>query len=137
MLPLLGDLFQGCDQPTHYRISVDHYAGTPRGTLKLIPMREATAEDLRPPLVLESEAQEQSAPTQEVRRDYTLREKASLRFPCPYCGVSSQVGCVTRTSGRKLRNYPEAIRWTHSARQELVTPELLAAIITQEEDTPT
>lgn len=118
MLPLVAQGLAVGLQPTHYLIKQVY--GEP-GALKLVPMREATEEDLRPDPESEPEPpQSVDNPPGRTTRTYTPMEQASLAYACPYCAVSPGQGCIARPSGRKLTNYPEAIRWVHSRRLELV-----------------
>ena len=115
MLPVLHP---NAPQPTHYQVKFDYGRD---GSIRLIPMRVATAEDIRPDPDPEPEPEATSAPREGIRKDYTPEEKASLEYPCPFCEAQVHEGCFARPSFRPLTEYPENPRWVHARRLNLVT----------------
>lgn len=97
MLPVLDP---DAPAPTHYRISQPPY-NSEHGELRLVPMKVATAEDLRPILQDDPEAGEDD----NLPGRYTLDERAALSVDCPYCGANSGQACFARPSGKTLHDY--------------------------------
>ncbi|AGM13527.1 hypothetical protein SEA_ROMAG_255 [Mycobacterium phage RoMag] len=120
---MLPNLYPGALRPTHYRISKPHYSQN-HGELILVPMKVATAEDLRPepPAPPESSEEPRTEPVDLGDRafnpNYTLMEVQALRYPCPYCRVKAGEDCVASPSGRKLVDY-EGTRNVHARRMDL------------------
>lgn len=112
MLPVLDPL-----QPaaTHYRISQASYNADP-GELRLVPMKVASADDLRPVPQEDTDVLVDI----DIPGHFTLNERAAMSYDCGYCGADAGRGCVAQPSGKLLSLY-EGTPNVHKDRLKKVT----------------